>query len=256
MHKQDYEDLHALEEHFWWFAGMREVTAALLDPLLPAAQNRSVLDAGCGTGLNLSWLKKYSPNSAVVGIDFAADALAFCRARGERLVTCASVIDLPFADSSFDVVTSFDVLVQLPGEGADGEALREMYRVLRPGGILFVRVAAYDWMKSGHDRALSTQRRYQLPVLRERIEEAGFRVLRSTYANSLLFPGAFLRRLVLKPIGLVETGSDVKPLPPNLEWLNRMLFSALSAEARWLKKPGNSLPAGLSAICVAQKPSD
>ncbi len=161
---------------------------------------------------------------------------------------------LPFADSTFCLVTSFDVLVQLPGEGADEQAIREMYRVLRPGAVAFVRVAAYQWMRSGHDEALGTQRRYTLGALIGRMEGAGFNILRATYANTLLLPAAALRRLVLKRVGLADSGSDVKPLPPKLQWLNRALVSALVCEARILRSPRASLPAGLTAICVAEKP--
>ena len=50
------------------------------------------------------------------------------------------------------------MLVQLPGEGSDELAMREMFRVLRPGGVAFARAAAYEWMRSGHDEALGTQR--------------------------------------------------------------------------------------------------
>ncbi len=51
-----------------------------------------------------------------------------------------------------------------------------------------------------------------------------------------------------------DSGSDVKPLPPKLEWLNRVLTGALVSEARILRNPRASLPAGLSAICIAEKP--
>ena len=135
----------------------------------------------------------------------------------------ASATDLPFADESFDLVTSFDVLVQIPDGGADERAMREMFRVLKPGGIAFARGAAYEWMKSGHDRALGTQRRYDLDELREKLKRAGFEVLRGTYANSLLLPVAVIRRLLFKPLGLADEGSDVKPLPQNLQWLNRSI---------------------------------
>jgi SAM-dependent methyltransferase len=255
LQAQDYADLYALEESYWWFVGMREVTAALLDPVCPpTGRARDILDAGCGTGGMLSWLERYSGGGRVAGIDLSPDALEFCRARGQRDVAQASVTALPFADSTFDLVTSFDVLVQLPGEGADEIAMREMFRVLRPGGIAFARAAAYEWMRSGHDEALGTQRRYQLRQLVERMERAGFIVRRATYANSLLLPVAALRRLVLKRLGLGGSGSDVKPLPPSLAWLNRSLTSALATEARLLKRPGASLRAGLSTICVAEKP--
>ena len=243
--------MYALEESLWWFTGMREVTRALLDPFCPPGRARDVLDAGCGTGGMLTWLERYAGGGRVAGIDISEAGLEFCRGRGLRDVSQASVTELPFGGESFDLVTSFDVLVQLPGEGSDELAMREMFRVLRPGGVAFVRAAAYEWMRSGHDEALNTQRRYTLPQLVGRMERAGFRVRRATYANSLLLPAAVVRRLLLKRLGLADRGSDVRP--PGSERLNRALASALKAEASILKRPDAKLPAGLSALCVAQK---
>jgi len=254
LRSQDFADLYALEESYWWFIGMRRVTAALLDPVCPPGRARDVLDAGCGTGGMLTWLERYARGGKVFGVDISADGLAFCRERGLRNLARTSVTALPFDDATFDLVTSFDVLVQIPGEGSDEQAMREMFRVLRPGGVAYVRAAAYAWMRSGHDEALGTQRRYSLGEISGRLERAGFRVRRRTYANSLLLPAAAFRRLVLKRLGLADSGSDVKPLPPNLDWLNRTLTRMLEAEARLLEGPSAGLPAGLSTICVVEKP--
>lgn len=245
--------MYALEESLWWFTGMREVTRVVLDPVCPPGRARDVLDAGCGTGGMLTWLERYADGGRVAGIDISEAGLEFCRGRGLRDVSQASVTALPFEDETFDLVTSFDVLVQLPGEGSDEQAMREMFRVLRPGGVAFVRAAAYEWMRSGHDEALNTQRRYTLPRLVGGMRRAGFRVRRATYANSLLLPAAVVRRLVLKRLGLADAGSDVKP--PGSDWLNRALASALKAEATMLQRPNVNLPAGLSTICVAEKVS-
>lgn len=254
MQAEDYAYLYELEENFWWFAGMREITASLLDSYCLPAHTRTILDAGCGTGGNLSFLERYAGGGHVVGIDLINEALRFCRERKHvGLLAQASVSDLPFREAVFDLLTSFDVLVQLPGEGADERAVREMYRVLKPGGICFVRVAAYRWMLSGHDHALGTQRRYRLGVLTEMLERAGFDILRATYANSLLLPVAAVRRLVLKPIRLADGGSDVKPLAPALQWINGAMKMLLKNEARILKRPRGRLRAGLSAICIARK---
>ncbi len=138
MQNEDYEYLYALEESFWWFAGMREITASLLDPFL-SAEDRTILDAGCGTGGNLEWLVRYSGQGHIVGIDVVPLAIDFCRQRNHSMLSRASATDLPFADETFDLVTSFDVLVQIPGEGADDQSISEMWRVLKAGGIALVR---------------------------------------------------------------------------------------------------------------------
>jgi len=255
MKPADHAYLYELERSFWWFAGMREITAALLNPVLSVATDRTILDAGCGTGGMMSWLGRYAGNGHVVGIDLSPAALGFCHLAGLRTVAQASVTNLPFPDSAFDLAASFDVLVQLAGTGSDDLALSEIRRVLKPGGITIVRVAAYEWMKSGHDTALDTQHRYLLEELIGKVEQAGFNVLRATYANSLLMPVAMFRRLVLKRIGFAS-GSDVKPLPTLLRWLNPILTAALRTEARWLTRPQTRLRFGLSAICVAQRPRD
>lgn len=254
MQVEDYEYLYALEADFWWFAGMREVTAALLDPFCPRDRELAVLDAGCGTGSNLSWLSSYAGGGAVFGVDVSTDALHFCRERGHRRLARGSVTELPFSAAYFDLITSFDVLAQMSSEAAEAAAL-EMFRVLRPGGIALVRTAAYEWMRSGHDEALGSQTRYSLGALERLLAGAGFSLRRATYANCLLLPMAAVRRLVLKPIGLADSGSDVKPLASGLRWLNGALRSVLKAEASWLRAARRDLPLGLSAICVVQKPS-
>ncbi|HEY8561831.1 MAG TPA: class I SAM-dependent methyltransferase [Pyrinomonadaceae bacterium] len=252
MHAKDFEDLYETEEKMWWFAGMREISAALLDEHC-RRDFENVLDIGCGTGINLEWLRRYGDSASIKGLDYEAVALRFCRARGTNQLVQASATDLPFPAEHFDLVTSFDVLVQIPGEKMDERAIAEMHRVLKPGGIAFVRAAAYQWMFSGHDRAVKTQRRYNLSELSQKLEAAGFAILRKTYANTLMFPAAVFRRQVLKRIGLADSGSDVKPFPPSLEWLNRTLTRAMNWEARYLKNGKKSLPFGLSAVCVARK---
>jgi SAM-dependent methyltransferase len=254
MRADDYADLYAVEGDLWWFVGMRAITAALLDAVCAPGGHRLVLDAGCGTGANLAWLARYAGGGRVVGVDLAASALRFCRERRHPDLAQASVTDLPFADDAFDLLTSFDVLGHLIGASADQRALREIRRVLRPGGIAFIRVAAYEWMRSDHDDALGTLRRYTLGDVTAAIERAGLRVVRATYANSVLLPVAATRRLVLKRIGLAARGSDVKPFPPAARWLNRAFSGALHLEARLLRQPHVRFRAGLSAICVAEKP--
>lgn len=254
MQPQEYISLYDLEDDFWWFVGMREIAAALLDPICAHDEKEKLaVDVGCGAGANLEWLRRYTPIGNIIGIDLMEDALIFCRRRGRTNLIQASATDLPLADATVDLVTSFDVLACPRGANADEIALNEMYRILRPGGIAFVRAAAYSWMRGEHDRVTNSIRRFTLGGLSDKMSHCGFEILRATYANMWLLPVAAMRRLVLERIGL-HRGSDVKPLPPNAQWLNSALKNVLTSEARLLKSPSSKLPAGLSAICIARKP--
>jgi ubiquinone/menaquinone biosynthesis C-methylase UbiE len=247
MQKSDFEDLDKLESIHWWFKGMREISKRILSRFITSSE--SALDAGCGVGGNLSWLEHYAPRDKIFGIDVDSDAVSFISPRYKERVQIASVTQLPFADNSFDLVTSFDVMVQVPGEDGEKAGIREMYRVLKPGGCLYIRCAAYPWLFSDHDRSLHTQRRYTVSSLKKVLEEGGLTLLYSTYANFFLLPVAILSRLFLKPLGLVNAGSDVKAAP---QLVNQIFYTLLKLEA-FLLSFGVSFPAGLSVIIVAKK---
>jgi hypothetical protein len=126
-----------------------------------------------------------------------------------------------------------------------------MQRVLKPGGFLFIRVPAFEWMRSSHDADLHTAHRFTRRELVDKLIRAGFRIQRATYANTFLFPVVVLRRL-LKFAG-IGRGTDVRPLPNGLGWLDPLFRRILLSEARVIKS-GMQLPFGLSMLCYAQKP--
>jgi len=93
-------------------------------------QGASVLEVGCGTGLLLERIARFAERCS--GVDLSPGMLEKARARGLE-VREASATDLPFEDDSFDVVCSFKVL---PHVREIRSALREMMRVVRPGGTM------------------------------------------------------------------------------------------------------------------------
>ncbi|NTU86169.1 MAG: class I SAM-dependent methyltransferase, partial [Chloroflexales bacterium] len=162
MEKSEYTTMAAVELRHWWYGGMRAISAALLDRPYGGRRDLRILDAGCGTGGDALYLGRYGQ---VVGLDYAGEAAALV---GERLpgrFARGSVLELPFADDSFDLVTSFDVLYH-QGVPDEAPALAEARRVLCPGGRLLVRLPAYEWLRSRHDRQVHTRRRYTAPEAR------------------------------------------------------------------------------------------
>ena len=122
----------------------------LFDQLLKGrlAHGMSLLDAGCGGGRNLIYFMRN--DFSVYGVDHSADAIMQIRALAVQLAPglsadnfrVESVDKLSFADQSFDVVLSSAVLHFAKDENHWLAMVREMWRVLKPGGIFFARLAS------------------------------------------------------------------------------------------------------------------
>ena len=245
MDPAEYDYLHDLEENLWWFVAQRRITQSLLRKhLKPSSGLFRVLDAGCGTGGQLEQLQRYGQ---VTSFDFEEKAVEYFAQRQRGRILVASTDAVPFADNSFDLVTSFDVICQLPSPN-DQTALAELARVLKPGGTLYVRTPALQALYGGHDVTLHTRHRYTTNEMARNMRQAGLEVLQSTYANTFLFPVAAARRLVARARG-TSGESDVRAVNPVLNTALKTLFSF---EASIL--PRTSLPIGLSVIAVARKP--
>ncbi len=250
-----YRAMFETEDAHWWFDGMEAITARLLDACtLPPRAACRALDAGCGTGRNLRFLARYSKDA--VGLDHSLHALRPCRERrvDARLIL-GSVNALPFADASFDMITCFDVL--MTAGVRDVMALGEFTRVLRPGGLLFVRVPAYDWLRGQHDVAWRVAHRYRRSELREKLARAGLEVRRASYANAWLFPLAVGKRLAerLTPPTPDRTRDDLRHGAGHSP-LTRLLTAVLASEAPLVARLPRGLPWGLSVVALARKPME
>jgi SAM-dependent methyltransferase len=236
------------EQRHFWYRGFKRFVTPLLEQATAGITRPRLLDAGCGTGANLPFLAKYG---TPFGLELYWRGLQFGHRRGLQRLTQGSVTALPFATSSIDVVLSFDVLYCLhpPEEKA---AMAEMLRVLRPGGALIVNVAAMEMLKGDHSVLGGEVHRYSRRDLRDKLEVAGFRVMRITYTNASLFPMMAGVRALQRLRGL-KSGADnrgdfyVPPAP-----VNALLSGALAAESM-LVKAGLNMPAGSSLLCLARK---
>jgi SAM-dependent methyltransferase len=238
---RDYElQTHQAEDRHWWYRGRRTVIERVLCRLgLPAGAR--ILDAGCGSGRNMIELARHG---AVTGVELSPTSVALARARHSGDVIEGSVLEMPFADASFDLAVSLDVIEHLEDDLA---ALQELRRTVAPGGALLVTVPAYQWLWSGHDVVNHHHRRYTRATLQRVAERAGWRQQRTTYFNSLLLPAAILLR-VLDRVNTKTTESSLDLwVPP--EPVNRTLEVPLSLEAAAIGR-GGRIPAGLSLLAV------
>ncbi|HSB28321.1 MAG TPA: class I SAM-dependent methyltransferase [Pyrinomonadaceae bacterium] len=242
MMEHTYPILYEVEQSHWWYVGRRKIIASFVEAVCRDVKDRRprLLDVGCGTGANLLLLSKYGDAE---GVDISEDALSFCRERGLDKVKLGAAEELPYEDGTFDLVTAFDVVEHMDDDVA---GLREMRRVLRPGGRVLIFVPTFMFLWGVQDEVSNHRRRYRLPELHRVLEEAGFEIERSTYANITFFTPILLVRQFMRLTGLktaTENTINVSAFNGLFGWF----FGLESTVLRYM-----NIPFGVSGLCVAK----
>ena len=242
MMEHTYPLLYELEETHWWYVGRRRIIESFVNEICAQITDRRprILDVGCGTGANLKTLSEFGDAE---GVDVSQDAIDFCRERGLTNVKLGAAEELPYEPGTFDLVTALDVVEHLDD---DVGGLREMRRVLRPGGHALIFVPTFMWLWGVQDVVSNHRRRYTLSELRRAMEKAGFEVERMTYANITFLPPVFLIRMLMRITG-VKTDTEARI---NIPIFNPLFARILGSEATFLRFM--NFPVGVSGLCVAR----
>ncbi len=171
-----------------------------------------LLDLGCGFGRHA--FEAARRGAEVVALDAGADEVLRVRATFGAMIEAGELdplrqrfgvvqgdaLRLPFADGTFDRVIASEVLEHIPD---DVSAMRELARVLRPGGTMAVTVPrcgpeVVNWVLSDeyHEVPGGHVRIYRRSILRERLSTTGLEPLGSHHAHGLHAPYWWLRCLV------------------------------------------------------------
>jgi SAM-dependent methyltransferase len=230
--------MESVEEDYWWYRARREIICSTVSRFV--ATPGSMLDFGCGTGSIASRLRECGYRT--VAADVCGSVLDVCRRRG------LAVLDLTRewpARRTADGILACDVLEHVDDDAGLLNRLRES---LRPGGCLIGTVPAYEFLWSGEDYVSDHRRRYTRPGFHDLLRRTGYRVVWSSYFNTLLFPlvlTAILGKRLLRPREMYR--SNVRNLP---SWQNSVLYRLFAVERsllqRWLR-----FPFGASIIAVA-----
>ena len=250
MEDNAYRQFRELERQHWWFRGRRTVYLGLLRHHLGGDRPRRVLDLGCGMGGFLEGLGELGDR--VLPSDVDVESLARCRERGFAGGVVASGYELPYADGSFDLVCMFDAIEHITD---DERAMREVARVLRPGGRVFVSVPAYQFLYANNDRVAQHERRYDRGMLRRVFEQAELEVERNTHTNVFLFPLILPTVLAIKLAEKVLV-REVSSEHTNLSWpiprfVHDLLHGVFAAELPFSRR--FDWPAGHSIAAIARK---
>lgn len=232
------------EANHFWYHGFRQYVVPVMADVARGRTDLRILDCGCGTGHNLDVFARFGHT---VGMDMSDGGLALARDTGRPLLK-ADAAHLPFPSASFDVVTSFDMMQCME---ADEEAVREMARVLKPGGALVLSMAALEVLHGDHSEVWQEFRRYTRTTARRLVEQAGLRPVRVSYMFGTLFPLMLVTRTwqrLLRPYRDVRDDRDITvPAAP----VNATLTAIVKGEARLSRHV--EMPFGSSLLVVARK---
>jgi 2-polyprenyl-3-methyl-5-hydroxy-6-metoxy-1,4-benzoquinol methylase len=249
MNEREYRLMFEAEESHWWYVSLHNLIMDIVAQEAQKGAELKILDAGCGTGRLCQLLQKFGQ---VDGCDISATALELCRERGLDGLFRADLNSVELGNSRYDVITSIDVLYHLAIED-DSRVVQKFHDALRPGGVLILNLVAHEFLRSAHDTAVHTRKRYCRGDVVAMLEKSGFVVEKATYRLGIIFLPLVMHRLCRRFANRGKApeavASDVRPLPPIL---NSILLFLANCENRLLAR--FTIPFGTSVFAVARRP--
>jgi SAM-dependent methyltransferase len=159
---------------------------AMLAVVDQADASATIVDLGCSSGYLLEELRAAHPDATLLGIDLVASGLRRAHAAvPDAVLLQADATALPLVDSTIEFVVSANLLEHVED---DVSVLREVARILRPGGTAIFVVPASPGLYDYYDRFLGHVRRYAHGELPRKAHAAGLTVERVSYVGALLYP--------------------------------------------------------------------
>lgn len=243
MKKITYKEMYENEMSHAWYIATRNLMIKNISKYIK--KNAKILDAGCGTGGTIQFLKEAGFTN-VYGVDINKDAIGYCKKRGIKNICIGNVNNLTFKKYSFDAVICLDVLYHKNIKKS--LALNQFNKVLKKGGILYLQEPAFDWLKSKHDIVIETESRFTAGEIKKLEQKSGFKILKLSYYNFLLSPLIILKRILEKIFLKNRETSDVNELNPTV---NFVMLQILYLETKIIEK--YNIPFGISTICISKK---
>lgn len=239
-----FSELARLEDRNFWFRSRNQLIGWVLRKYCKNFQ--SFLEVGCGTGYVLSGVSKEFPGATLLGSEIFTAGLGFAAARLPSVnFIQMDARNIPYREE-FDVIGAFDVLEHIE---EDVTVLREVHSALKTNGFLFLTVPQHSWLWSLVDEYACHVRRYSASELHQKLESAGFEVVRSTSFVSLLLPAMLLSRVKQRYAKISIDPADELKLS---EGLNSFLYRVMQVEVGLIQR-GVSFPLGGSRLVVAKR---
>jgi ubiquinone/menaquinone biosynthesis C-methylase UbiE len=154
--------------------------------LIQSSPKPIILDVGCSSGFLVEDLLREVPHAAIIGADYLPDVVWSASRRVQNAPFLQfDLRNCPLSDDCLDGVTALNVLEHIDD---DFTALKEIRRILRPGGLAHLEVPADPSSFDLYDEVLMHFRRYRLREFAAKARDAGFAILKATHLGFFVYP--------------------------------------------------------------------
>ena len=240
-----FSELACIEEFNFWFRSRNQLILWALKEYCPDFS--SFLEIGCGTGYVLSGVAKEFPRAILNGSEIFTAGLNFAAARLPSInLMQMDARDIPFVDE-FDVIGAFDVLEHID---EDELVLAQVHAALKPHGFMLLTVPQHKWLWSTVDDQACHVRRYTALDLHQKIESAGFKIIRSTSFVTALLPAMMVSRLLKSKVANHKSDATAElKISPMLNWI----FETILVVELYMIRKGLNFPLGGSRLILSKK---
>jgi SAM-dependent methyltransferase len=159
---------------------LRAMAAHLANP------EPALMDIGCSSGFMLQDLRDKFPAAAVIGSDCVRGPLnALAVSHPEIPLLQFDLTQCPLPSKTLDGITLLNVLEHIEGDAA---AVKQVFRILKPGGIAVIEVPAGPHLFDVYDKHLMHFRRYRMKDFLPMLRAAGFEILEQSHLGFLIYP--------------------------------------------------------------------
>lgn len=240
----------ALENHFLNKISRNYTLYQLTKNLLSVTQP-TILEIGCSSGYMLRKIQQFIPHAILIGSDVVYKPLLELSKKLTIPLLRFDILQCPLPDSCIDAIILLNVLEHIED---DATTLKQIYRILKPNGVLILEVPAGPHLYDAHDRICMHFRRYKLSKLCKFISGQGFKISKRSHLGTFIYPAFFLaklwnKRLLSKP-DIKQRQLMEKKIRQTSK--NKLLSSLMDLElmlGKWI-----SYPFGIRCVVSCTKP--
>ncbi len=213
-------------------------------------KNPVVMEVGCSSGYFIQDIISNIPNVTLVGTDVIKQSLSkLSREMPNVPFMCFDLLQSPLTDDSFDAIVLLNVLEHIEN---DIDAMNQVYRMLKPGGVAIIELPAGPHLYDQYDKILKHYRRYSMLELVSKLKKSSFSILNKSHIGFFVYPAfTFIKRRNQINSAKEDFSATVKS---QINDTSSSLFFKIAMKIEYFFSHFISYPVGIRCIVSARKP--